>query len=118
MAILGENHPLRENFQILLTFNRGHRLTFFPEFHADLSRYKEKRVHCTRYKNMHLLPPFCTPFAQGVKVVTREIRFRPTSPVKLCLDPLRFAGVIRSYLYYAIMHMHDCVQQTTGSNYY
>jgi len=24
-----------------------------PEFHADLSRCKEKRVHCTRYKNIY-----------------------------------------------------------------
>ena len=23
---------------------------FLPEFHADLSRYKEMQVHCTRYK--------------------------------------------------------------------
>jgi len=50
---------------LLLRFNRAHRLTFFPEFHADLSRYKEKRVHCTSYKTTTFSSLFCAPFGPG-----------------------------------------------------
>ena len=36
-----KNTPLRENFPNSF-ISVGHRLTFLPEFPADLSRYKEK----------------------------------------------------------------------------
>ena len=53
---LGQNNPLRVNFQnssVLLRFNTGQRWTFPPEFHADLSHYEEMRIHCNRCKNSH-----------------------------------------------------------------
>jgi len=46
----------------------------FAEFHAYLSRYKEMRVHCTRYKKTPAFsPPFCTPLVQGAKILTRDM---------------------------------------------
>ena len=70
----GKITPKRKIFIILLLrLNRRHRLTFLLEFHADLSRYKETRVHCTRYKTPTFSPPFCAPLAQGAKILTREI---------------------------------------------
>ena len=94
---LGQNHPLRVNFHILLLrFNTGQRLTFCPEFHADLSRYKEIRTHCTRYKKLPpLSPPFCTPLAQGAKILARDLTSAYTRLQNFYPDPLRFAGVIR-----------------------
>ena len=35
------------------------------EFHADLSRYREKQLRCTRYKNAHLFAAILRPFGQG-----------------------------------------------------
>jgi len=52
-------------------------LTFLPEFHADLSRYKEKLVHCTNYKTPIFFAVIFTPLAQGAKILTREIWDRP-----------------------------------------
>jgi len=74
---------------------RGHRLTFLPEFHADLSRYKEKRVHCSLPATKH--PPFGRHFAlMRPRAPTLEIWVHPIhTPVKCYPDPLRFAGVIR-----------------------
>jgi len=62
---------------------------FLPEFHADLSRYKEVRVHCTGDKKSHrfseilalrakgaqnggetVSPPFCAPLALSAKIFT------------------------------------------------
>jgi len=50
-------------------------MTFLPEFHADLSRYKEMRVHCTRYKKTPTLftAIFCAPLAEGAKILTRDL---------------------------------------------
>jgi len=64
MEVWGKITPLRENFQnsSILRFNRGHRLTFSPEFHADLSRYKENQLHCVSYKNIHLFAAILLPF--------------------------------------------------------
>ena len=70
-------------------FNRGHRLTFFPEFHADLSRYKEMRIHYTHYKKHP--PPFYAPLAQGAKILTREIWVRPTYACRMLCLPELFA---------------------------
>ena len=47
-----------------------------------------------RKKLPHLLPPFCTPLAQGAKILTRQIRFRPTYACKLLS---RSVKVCRSY---------------------
>jgi len=68
------------------------RLTFLPEFHADLSRYKWRQNFITRFEfGLHM-------------------------PVKLYPDSLRFAGVIRekpilskycTQILYAVMHLHD-----------
>jgi len=36
---------------------------FLPEFHAEVSRYKEMRVHCTvTEKNMHIFAAILRPF--------------------------------------------------------
>jgi len=45
----------------------------WPEFHADVSRYKEIRVHCTVIKTPIFLSPFYASLTQGAKVLTREI---------------------------------------------
>ena len=71
MAVRGQIKIFR--IILLLRFNRAHRLTFSPEFHADLSRHKEKPVHCTLYKTPTFSPPFCAPLAHGAKILTREI---------------------------------------------
>jgi len=67
----------------------------FPEFRADLSRYKEMQVYCTHYKNAHLSPQFCTPLAHGAIILTQDFYIGLHKPVKFYPDPLRFAGVIR-----------------------
>jgi len=65
MAVCGKITPQGRIFIILLLrFNTGQRLTFLSEFDADLSRYKEMRVHCTRYQKTIalftvILRPFC-----------------------------------------------------------
>jgi len=38
---------------------------FLLEFHASLSRYKEMRVHCNRYKNTHLFTVILRRFGPG-----------------------------------------------------
>jgi len=48
-------------------------LTFLPEFHADLSRYKEMRRHCIPYRKH---PPFslcCAPSTQDAQILTRDM---------------------------------------------
>jgi len=71
-------------------------LTFSPEFHADLSRYKEMRIHCTSYKKTStLLTASLRPFGPGRKNFNTRSDFGLHTPVKFYLDPLRFAGVIR-----------------------
>ena len=58
-----KSSPQGRIFRILsLRFNRRHRLTFFPEFHADLSRCNEMWVYCTSYKNMHHFYAILRPF--------------------------------------------------------
>jgi len=79
------------------TFNRAHRLTFFPEFHADL---------CPVTKKCDFIVPVtkpCTFFAailrsfgpvrQNFKNLAYE--FGLNVFVQFYPDPLRFAGVIR-----------------------
>jgi len=77
MAVWGKITPLREIFHnSSIKVQQSTPIdVFLPGFHAYLSRYKEKRAHCTRYKNTHtfLSPPFCTPLAQGAKISIREI---------------------------------------------
>jgi len=68
---------------------------FHAEFHANLTRYKEKRVYCTRYENTHFSPSFWTPLAQGTIILKSEFEFGLHMPVKFHQDPLRFARVIR-----------------------
>jgi len=88
MTVWSKITPFRVNFQNS-SIKVQYRTTIdvFPEFLADLSRYKEMRIHCTRYKKLPpFSPPFCAPLAQGAKILT---------PVKFYPDPLRFAGVIR-----------------------
>jgi len=76
-------------------FNRGHWLTFFPEFNANLSRYKEMQVRCNRYKKTSTFsPPFCAPLAQGAKILTL-IWVRP---IYACKILSRSVKVCRSYL--------------------
>jgi len=51
-------------------------MTFLPEFHADLSRYKEKQLHCrpTRYKTpTYFTAMILRPLDQGAKILTCEI---------------------------------------------
>jgi len=45
-ASFGENRHVKGKFLriLLLRFNSGHWLTFLTKFHANLSRYKEKRL--------------------------------------------------------------------------
>ena len=57
------NHPLKGKFSELLNEDsiEDSDWRFVPEFHADLSRYKEMQVHCTCYKNAtfhRILHPF------------------------------------------------------------
>jgi len=49
----------RRNFQLTSLGSIEDSDWRFPEFHADLSCYKEMRVHCTRYEKK--LPPFSPP---------------------------------------------------------
>jgi len=60
-------------------------LTFLTEFHADMSRYKEMRVHCSLpvTKTPTFRPPFCAPLDQDAKILTREIKVRPTCARKI-----------------------------------
>jgi len=58
---------------LLLRFNRRFLHEFHAKFHAALSRYKEKRVHCTRYKTPTFSLPFCAPLAQVAKILTYDI---------------------------------------------
>jgi len=76
-AVWGKITHLRENFQNS-SIQVQHSTPIdvfdvFSEFHADLSDYKEKRLHCTHYKTPTFWPPFCAPLVQGAKILTREI---------------------------------------------
>ena len=69
MAVWGKITPLRVHFQNSSRFNTGQRLTFSPEFHADLSRYKEMRAN-SLYPlqiNSHLLTAILRPSGPGRK---------------------------------------------------
>ena len=88
---------------LLLRFNRAHWFTFLPEFHVDMLRYKEENKFIVPVTKHPLFsPPFCTPLAQGAKLLT-------LIPVKY--STLRFGGLIRKkpilskYAYYAVMHI-------------
>ena len=75
-------------------------MTFLSKFHADLSHYKEMRVHCTRYKKLPPFSPlFCTPLAQGAKNFNTQDLSLPTyackilsGSVKICWSYLRKAN--------------------------
>jgi len=72
VAVLGQNHPVNgKNFRNSSTEDTIN--VFLAEFHADLSRYREMRVHCTATKNPLFRPQFLTPLAQA-----SEISVRPT----------------------------------------
>jgi len=76
MAVWWQNHPLKAKLsRILLSgFNTAHPLTFLPQFHADLSRYKENNFVVPVTKTPTFSPPFCAPLAQGATILTR-VRF-------------------------------------------
>jgi len=52
----GKSHTKKENFKYSSNKVQWRTPTdvFLPKFHADLSRYKEKQLRCTRYKNTYL----------------------------------------------------------------
>ena len=90
----------------------------FPEFHADLSRYKEMRVHCTRYKkNPTVFTAILRPFGPGRQNFCIRFDIGLHMPVKFYLDPLRFAIVIREKLILSkyILHCQAFAQQRTIS---
>jgi len=63
---LGQNHSLKVNFQnssIKVQYRTA--IDVSPEFHADLSCYKEMRIHCIRCKNSTLLTAILRPFGPG-----------------------------------------------------
>jgi len=99
MAVWGKITPLRVHFQNSSRFNTGQRLTFSPEFHADLSRYKEMRANSLYplQETPTLLTPILRPFGPGRKILTREIWLRPTHACKIFSG---FVKVCRSYLSY------------------
>ena len=86
-AVWGEITPLRANCQNSSYTKLQQRTVigaFLPEIPADLSRYKEMRVHCTPYKKLPpFSPPFCAPFAQDTTSLTREICVRSTYACKI-----------------------------------
>ena len=84
MAVWCNITPLRANFQSSL-FN----------FHADLSRYNEMRVHCTRYKTPTLSTAILRPFGPGRQNFNARFHVSLHKPVKFYPDLLRLAGVIR-----------------------
>jgi len=68
---------------------------FLPEFLADLSHYKEMRVHCTCYKKIPtLFHRHFAPLGPGCQNFNTRFQFGLHTPLKFYLDPLRFAGVI------------------------
>jgi len=70
-------------------------LTVLPEFHADVCRYKEMRVYCTRYKKLPPFSPlFCAPLAQGAKISMHEIWVRPTYACEILSGSIK---VCRNY---------------------
>jgi len=90
MAFSDKITPSRRTFELLLSrFNIAHRLTFSPEFHADLFRYKEMRLHCIPYKNVFSQPHFASLYPGGAQISTREIWVRPDSAVKLSVKICR-----------------------------
>ena len=101
MAIFWQNHYLKEKISKFFYWGSIEHTDwrYLPEFHADVSSYKEKRVYCTRYKKTPtFLPPFCACFTRGTKILTREIWVWPTYACKIYLDLLRLARVIREKL--------------------
>jgi len=46
---------------------------FLPEFHADLSRYKENASSLYPLQNMHVFAAICAVLVQGCKILTRDI---------------------------------------------
>ena len=95
-------------------------MTFFPEFHADLSRYKEMRVYCTHYKKTPtLFTAILRRFGPRRQNFNTSFQFGLHTPVKFYPDPLTFAAVIRekpilANAYYAVMHLHVSVQLGTS----
>jgi len=68
---------------------------FLPKFRADLSRYKEMRVHCTRYKKTPTLHRHFAPlWPTALEILTHEIRVRPTYACKILSRSIK---VWRSY---------------------
>jgi len=76
MAVLGQSHravKIKFSKFFYQGFNTGHQLTFLSKFLVDLSRYKEKQLHCTHYQTPTFSPQFCAPLAQGAKILRHEI---------------------------------------------
>jgi len=67
---------------------------FLPEFHTDLSRYKEMRLHCIPYKKNILFAVILRPLAQGAQASTREIWVRITYACKILSE---FVKICLSY---------------------
>ena len=93
---LGQNHPLRVNFQnasIKVLYRTA--IDVSPVFHADLSRYKEMRIHCTCCKNCHSSHRHYVPIWRRAPTFYYMRSDFGLQPVKFYPDLLRFAGVIR-----------------------
>jgi len=116
MAVWEQNHPYGKIFRILLLkFNRGHRLTFFPNFIPICPVRKKKTSLYPLLKiNTHLFATISRPFSQGAKILMREISTRPTYACKILSWSVR---VCRSYLrkpdfeqHITLSRMHHSVQ--------
>ena len=60
-----------------------------PEFHADVSHYKDMRVHCIRYEqNMHLFAAILRTFGPGRQNFnTRDLSsayIQPYNFIRIC----------------------------------
>jgi len=93
MAVLGKNHPLREDFWILiLRFNiEDTDWHFFPNLTPICAVTFTVGPTCYKTPTFSLL---CAPLAQGAKILTCEIWVRPTYACKILSGPVK---VYRSY---------------------
>ena len=120
MAFWGKITSQGKIFRILLLrFSRAkHRLMFLPEFHADLSRYKESDFTVPAKKHPHLCRYFAPLWLRAPKFWRVTFEFGLYKPVKFCPGPLRFAGVIREkpILNTCILRCHTYAwERTTNS---
>jgi len=69
----GQTDIDRSLFSIALVGQLADSKVKSPEFHADLSRYKEMRLHCIPCKNTHILRRHFAHMAHGAQISTSEI---------------------------------------------